>query len=80
LIISDGIIDDMEASINCLINSARLPLSVIIVGVGNADFSNMVILDGDDGLQNSNGVKAERDLVQFVPFREISGGHEELAR
>jgi hypothetical protein len=30
-----------------------LPLSVIIVGVGNADFSNMDILDGDDGLFNN---------------------------
>jgi len=53
----------MEQSINCLIKSAFLPLSVIIVGVGKADFNNMVILDGDDGLFNSDGVKAERDLV-----------------
>jgi len=80
LIITDGEIHDMEPSINCLIKAANLPLSVIIVGVGNADFTNMEILDGDDGLSNSNGVKAERDLVQFVPFRNFGGNHEELAR
>ena len=33
-----------------LVDSASLPLSIIIVGIGNADFSNMEILDGDDGL------------------------------
>jgi hypothetical protein len=71
LVITDGIIDDMEPTINCLIQSARLPLSIIIVGVGNADFTNMKILDGDNGLENADGVKAERDLVQFVPFREF---------
>jgi hypothetical protein len=48
-----------------------LPLSVIIVGVGNADFSNMNKLDGDGGLYGSNGVKAMRDIVQFVPFRNM---------
>lgn len=80
LIITDGEIHDMEPTINCLIKSARLPLSVIIVGVGSADFTNMEILDGDDGLANSNGVKAERDLVQFVPFRNVNGSPEELAK
>ncbi len=29
----------------------------------------MVRLDGDNGLYNSQGKKAVRDIVQFVPFR-----------
>jgi hypothetical protein len=29
----------------------------------------MVQLDGDNGLYNSKGEKALRDIVQFVPFR-----------
>ena len=53
----------MENTINCLIQSAKLPLSIIIVGIGNADFEKMEILDGDNGLENSDGAKAERDLV-----------------
>jgi hypothetical protein len=80
LVITDGEIHDMEASINCLIKSAFLPLSIIIVGVGSADFANMEILDGDEGLANSNGQKAERDLVQFVPFRNFHGNQQELAK
>ena len=69
LILTDGQIHDMQPTINCLIQSAGLPLSVIIVGVGNADFKNMEVLDGDDGLQNDRGVKAERDLVQFCSIQ-----------
>lgn len=80
LLITDGEIHDMEATINCLIKSAQLPLSVIIVGVGSADFGNMNILDGDEGLYNAQGVKAERDLVQFVPFRDFQMSSEKLAQ
>jgi len=80
LILTDGMIHDMEETINCLINSAYLPLSVIIVGIGNADFKEMEILDGDNGLENSLGVKAKRDLVQFVPFNKFGGDKETLAK
>ena len=30
-----------------IVAGSNLPLSIIIVGVGNADFTNMEILDGD---------------------------------
>jgi hypothetical protein len=30
-------------------------MSIIIVGIGNADFNNMDVLDGDSGLTNSSG-------------------------
>lgn len=59
----------MDRSIDLIIQAANLPLSIIIVGVGNADFTNMNRLDGDNGLYNSKGTKAARDIVQFVPFR-----------
>jgi len=29
-----------------------LPLSIIIIGVGDADFTDMDVLDGDEGLWN----------------------------
>lgn len=48
------------------------PLSIIIVGVGNADFTDMQILDGDDGvLRAPKGEPVLRDIVQFVPFRDF---------
>lgn len=71
LIITDGEIHDMDKTIDLLVQASMLPLSVIIVGVGNADFANMERLDGDSGLYGSNGAKAMRDIVQFVPFRNI---------
>jgi len=79
LILTDGIIHDMEQTIDCLMEASFLPLSVIIVGIGDADFKQMEILDGDQGLYNKNGVKVPRDLVQFVPFNEFKGNKELLA-
>jgi len=50
---------------------SELPCSIIIVGVGNADFSAMEELDGDGGrLRNSQGQECARDIVQFVEFSQ----------
>ena len=50
-----------------------MPLSIIIVGVGDAEFDNMEELDGDDVRLSSNGRVAVRDIVQFVPFNQFLG-------
>jgi len=80
LILTDGEIHDMDQTVDKIIAAANLPLSVIIVGVGNANFDNMNRLDGDSGLFGSNGMKAQRDIVQFVPFREVGMNGDVLAR
>ena len=80
LILTDGAIHDMDQTIDRIIQAANLPLSVIIVGVGNADFENMTKLDGDNGLYGHNGVRCPRDLVQFVPFREVGLNGDVLAK
>ena len=41
LIITDGLINDMESTIDQIVRATSLPLSIIIVGVGNEDFSAM---------------------------------------
>jgi hypothetical protein len=41
-----GIINDVQKSIDALVEASDKPLSIIIVGVGNADFSTMELLDG----------------------------------
>lgn len=47
-------------------------MSIIIVGVGSAEFQAMEFLDGDDGvLKSLTGEPAVRDIVQFVPFRKF---------
>ena len=44
------------------------------VGVGQADYTAMEALDGDDvRLRNSSGQAASRDIVQFVPMRDFVG-------
>ena len=80
LILTDGEIHDMEQVVDLIVSNCNLPLSIIVVGVGNADFSNMERLDGDNGLYNSKGVKAQRDIVQFVPFREVGMNPDLLAQ
>lgn len=81
LILTDGEIHDMEKTIDLIFEAANLPLSIIIVGVGNDSFSNMVKLDGDGGtLFNSKGQKVPRDIVQFVPFRDAKFNQELLAK
>jgi len=73
LILTDGVVNDMQKTTNAIIDASNLPLSVIIVGIGNADFRNMEILDADDTpLVSSTGVKMDRDIVQFVPFRDFA--------
>ena len=54
-----------------LVELSNMPCSIIIVGVGNADFGAMEELDGDGGLlTDGHGRKVSRDLVQFVVFNE----------
>lgn len=74
LILTDGVITDMDNTIRAIVDSSRLPLSIIIVGVGQANFDNMNILDADETPLRSNGVTMARDIVQFVPFRDFQAG------
>ena len=71
LILTDGAIHDMAATKDAIYQLADLPCSIIIIGVGNADFGMMEELDGDDeGLRNSMGQLVPRDIVQFVEFNK----------
>uniref|UniRef100_A0A8R7P510 Protein BONZAI 3 n=1 Tax=Triticum urartu TaxID=4572 RepID=A0A8R7P510_TRIUA len=76
LIITDGVITDQQETKDSIVRASDLPLSILIVGVGNADFTQMRILDADFGkrLESSTGRVATRDIVQFVPMREVQAG------
>lgn len=69
LILTDGVINDMATVKRLLVDASELPLSIIIVGVGAADFTDMNELDGDD---NTN--ENLRDLVQFVAMKDYANG------
>ena len=68
LLLTDGVIHDMPDTKRLLCEASSLPCSVIIVGVGTADFGMMQELDADGGLRKAGGMTATRDVVQFVEY------------
>jgi copine 5/8/9 len=70
-VFAQGVINDMDATVEALVAAADLPISVLIVGVGQADFTQMNILDGDEQRLSARGRMASRDIVQFVPLRNF---------
>eukprot|EP00475_Leptophrys_vorax_P019514 TRINITY_DN2671_c0_g1_i2.p1 TRINITY_DN2671_c0_g1~~TRINITY_DN2671_c0_g1_i2.p1 ORF type:complete len:241 (-),score=58.42 TRINITY_DN2671_c0_g1_i2:80-802(-) len=70
LILTDGTINDMAGTVQTIARASKTPLSIIIVGVGEADFTDMERLDGDDVKESKF-----RDIVQFVPFSKFAGNH-----
>ena len=80
LILTDGQIDDLNDTIDEMVEASFLPISVIIVGIGNGDFTSMDILDADENpLYDRRRRKADRDLVQFVPFNQFKNDPAKLA-
>ncbi|KAJ0751001.1 putative copine, von Willebrand factor A-like domain superfamily [Helianthus annuus] len=73
LIITDGVVTDQQETIDAIVMASVLPLSILIIGVGGADFKEMEILDADKGVYSSTGRVASRDIVQFVPLRDVQG-------
>ena len=71
LLLTDGAIHDMPLTKDTIFELSHLPCSVIIIGVGDADFSAMEELDGDGGrLHNTRGQPCPRDIVQFVGYND----------
>jgi len=62
LILTDGVITDIPATSKTILSVSDAPMSVVIVGIGTANFSSMKFLD--DLGENRNG----NDIVQFVEF------------
>lgn len=78
LIIMDGIISDMEETIEEIIDSSNYPLSLVIVGVGDEDFEPMRKLDGFGGVLKSGDKVSLRDIVQFVELKDFGDNLEKL--
>ena len=63
LIVTDGAVSDVNGTKRAIAAASDAPLSIVIVGIGNADFSAMQFLD-DFQMQEGGG----RDICQFVEF------------
>jgi hypothetical protein len=64
LILTDGSVSDPAATAQILKQIRNAPLSVVIVGVGNADFGAMQFLD--------DASSGDMDIAQFVSFNQHS--------
>lgn len=80
VIITDGIINDLKETKRAIVRASALPLSIIIIGVGEADFTQMNELDSDNMMiTDDTGAVAKRDIVQFVPYNKHKTFKEKLA-
>lgn len=80
LILTDGVVADMRETIAEIVGASVLPLSIVIIGLGDEDFGRMMQLDGNYGRLKSGGRQAARDIVHFVPFRAMEGDMDRLTR
>ena len=76
LIITDGVVNDMDKTIDAICDASILPLSILILGVGDEDFDEMEILAGrsiDKKLPTTrNGRVPKRDIITFVNMSDLS--------
>lgn len=80
LIMTDGKFDDSQATIDAIVEASYYPISILIIGIGDRNFDNMNVLEIDDAiLTDSNGKRALRDIVQFVPFSKYENNTGQLA-
>ena len=80
-IFTDGSIHDIEDTKELVVQLSYLPVSIIIVGIGEEDFARMVELDADSHvLCDKNGLAAARDIIQFVVFNEMKDLSQERVR
>ncbi|CAD8143984.1 unnamed protein product [Paramecium octaurelia] len=81
LILTDGKYMDEDQTIMSIVDAGNLPLSLIIVGIGDsADLKAMDKLDGNNGLWDTLGRQAERDLVKYVHYNKVKNDQGELAK
>jgi Copine len=64
LIITDGAVSDIHQTAQSMNQCSDAPLSIVIVGVGNADFSSMMFLD------DHSQPPGTPDIAQFVKFND----------
>lgn len=65
MILTVGNDENIQETKQALIEASSAPLSVVIVGIGDADFSAMEMLDEHDPYTERG-----RDITKFVAFNE----------
>jgi hypothetical protein len=82
-ILTDGMINDYEETVDAIVEASKYPFSIIIIGIGPDEeemFQEMHSLDSDNKrLVNSNGQVSMRDIVQFVEFNKFGNDPKSLS-
>ncbi|XP_049848528.1 copine-9-like [Schistocerca gregaria] len=70
LILTDGDIDDSSQTTDAIAAASYLPMSILIVGIGDDDFKTIKKLDADSSDFQTTKVLS-RDIVTFIAFNTI---------
>jgi len=69
LILSNGPVDNIDATIDALYEATSVPLSVVVVGIGDSDFSEITqLLEGNPG----------NEIITFVNFHDDQNSLQDL--
>lgn len=73
VIFTDGQFNDLQEIRSLLLPGSTTPLSILIIGIGNQDFSRAELLDNDfyDNEHRGKMERPERDMVSFVKFERF---------
>lgn len=72
IILIDGVIFDMQDTIDLLVKAASLPFSLIVIGIGDSDFEEMEDLNQPkDKFVSSNGQNGCRINARFFKFNDF---------
>jgi len=71
-VLLDGDADDLTDAKSMIIKLSELPCSIIFIGIGPASFIRMPLLNNKNKLRNAQMKTTERDIVQFVTFKEAN--------
>ena len=71
MIITDGIINDINKVIDSVVNAQSLPLSINIIGIGDEPTTEMRKLNMEYGpLYDSNNKRMDRKVVTYIHFKQ----------
>lgn len=80
LLLTDGGVTDYADTVRALVDASHLPLSVLIVGVGDGNFGRLEYMDGEERLpKDDQGNEAVRQIAKFVALRDVAGNPTALA-
>ena len=66
LIISDGLIDDINKTIDSIIEASKFPISFIIIGIGSS-FPKLFFIDSIQNLRFSNDSVLVKSYTNITP-------------